>query len=94
MAMDIEREIAELKRRVGDLEGAVNVLTGQLSQVQPAIAKLTDSTSERFDKTDDSLKLVTKRLERLDTHVWSLRDDLPDMIREAISSVSTRNSDG
>lgn len=93
MAMDIEREIAELKRRVGDLEGTVNVLTGQLSQVQPAIAKLADATSGRFDKTDDGLKQVTKRLERLDTHVWSLRDDLPEMIREALASVPSRDTD-
>ncbi|MEZ5842937.1 MAG: hypothetical protein R3D27_04305 [Hyphomicrobiaceae bacterium] len=83
--MDIDKEIADLKRRVGDLEGAVNVLTGQLSQVHPTLRMLGETTGARFDRTDDSLDLLTKRLERLDTHVWSLRDDLPDMIREALA---------
>jgi len=84
--MDIEQEIADLKRRVGDLEGAVNVLTGQLSHVQPALRKLGETNAERFDRTDDGISQVTRRLERLDTHVWSLRDDLPDMLRSALAA--------
>lgn len=88
--MDIDKEIADLKRRVGDLEGAVNVLTGQLSQVHPTLRMLGETTGARFDRTDDSLDLLTKRLERLDTHVWSLRDDLPDMIREALAEGGRR----
>ena len=82
--MDIEHEIRELKRRVGDLEGTVNVLMGQVTRLYPELNTLALQTTARFDKTDDALGKVVSRLERLDTHVWSLRDDLPDLIREAL----------
>ena len=35
--MDVESEIRELKRRVGDLEGAVSLLAGQFSKVHPEV---------------------------------------------------------
>ena len=38
--MDVEQEIRDLKRRVGDLEGAMNVMSGQVSQVHPDLMSL------------------------------------------------------
>jgi hypothetical protein len=83
--MDIESEIQELKRRVGDLEGAVNVLSGRLSQVHPELVSLTRAAERRFDGVESLIGDLMSRLDLVNTQVWSLRDDLPDLISTALS---------
>lgn len=83
--MDIETEIEELKRRVGDLEGAVNVLSGRLSQVHPEIVALGRGTERRFDTVETLMGQLVSRLDLMNTQVWGLRDDLPGMISQALS---------
>lgn len=83
--MDVETEILELKRRVGDLEGAVNVLAGQISQIGPGIASFRQTAGERFDGVEGLMSRVVSRLDTLNTQVWSLRDDLPELISQAVS---------
>ncbi len=83
--MDVEHEIAELKRRVGDLEGAVNVLSGQMSKVHPNLVALTDTTGRRFDQLDGLIGRAVARLDTLNTQVWSLRDDLPNLVIQAMT---------
>ncbi len=82
--MDIEAEIRDLKRRVGDLEGAVSVLTGQFSKVHPDLLSLTTTTAARFDRVDDQVGRLVERLDLVNTQVWSLRDDLPELIAQAM----------
>ena len=82
--MDMESEIRELKRRVGDLEGAVSVLAGQVGKVHPDLVALTNATSSRFDRVEDLVGKITGRLDVVNTQLWSLRDDLPRMIVEAL----------
>ena len=65
--MDIEHEIRELKRRVGELEGAVNVVAGQVGK-------------------------VADRLDTLNTQLWSLRDDMPDLVTPAIRATQPDQS--
>ena len=57
--MDVESEIRELKRRVGDLEGAVNVLAGQIGQVHPVLVALSKSAELRFDKVETLMVKVS-----------------------------------
>lgn len=78
--MDVESEIRELKRRVGDLEGAVNVLAGQIGQVHPVLVALSKSAELRFDKVETLMVKVSGRLDLMNTQLWSLRDDLPSLI--------------
>ena len=82
--MDIEREIKDLKRRVGDLEGAVNVLTGHVGGVQPDLHALRELTSVGFDKVEDTMSRFVKRLDTMNTQIWSLRDDFPDLVSAAL----------
>lgn len=82
--MDIEHEIAELKRRVGDLEGAVNVLTGQVGKAYPDLVEIGAVTGRRFDKVEDLVGKVASRLDILNTQLWSLRDDMPELVAAAI----------
>jgi hypothetical protein len=85
MQMDIQDEISELKRRVGDLEGAVSVLTGQLRRVHPDLVALQLQTASSFDKVEGLMLRLVVRMDTMGTHVWSLRDDLPALIADALT---------
>ena len=82
--MNIEHEINDLKRRVGDLEGAVNVLSGQLGKVHPELIALSTATASRFDGVERLIMRAVDRLDTVNTQVWSLRDDLTDMVAAAL----------
>ena len=84
--MDFENEIEELKRRVGDLEGAVNVLAGKLGDVYPEVVSLKSATAIRFDGIDTGMGRLTKKLDDVNTQVWSLRDDFPELIGDAMKT--------
>jgi hypothetical protein len=85
--MDVEREISDLKRRVGDLEGAVSVLTGHLGKVHPELLSLSSTAKVRFDTVDSLMHRVFDRLDTMNTQVWALRDDLPDLVSKAVRKV-------
>jgi predicted nucleic acid-binding Zn-ribbon protein len=89
--MDIEAEIHNLKRRVGDLEGAVNVLTGQISAIQPNIVALRDQSTESFNRVEGLIGRLVARVDTLNSQVWSLRDDLPELMNAALRESRTRN---
>ena len=82
--MDVEREILDLKRRVGDLEGAVNVLTSNMGQLRPDIEALNGATRGRFDALDITLQRMVTRLDTVNTQMWGLRDDMPVLFAEAL----------
>ena len=82
--MNVENEINDLKRRVGDLEGAVNVLAGQLGKVHPELVSLTETTARRFDNVDGLIGRAVDRLDQVNTQVWALRDDLPHLVAGAL----------
>ena len=98
--MDIEAEIRDLKRRVGDLEGAYNVLTSRLRQTIPELSALhseAQSRDSQFERTmmrlETSIDTVAKRFGSVELQVWSLRDDLPELIRAAVGK-SVRSGQG
>jgi hypothetical protein len=90
--MDIQAEISELKRRVGDLEGAVSVLTGQLSRVHPDLVALQQQTTASFNKVEGLMTRMVVRIDTMSSHAWSLRDDLPALIADAMTK--TLNAPG
>jgi hypothetical protein len=81
--MDVHDEIRDLKRRVGDLEGVVSVLTGQLSRVHPDLVLLQRQTSSSFERVEGVMGRLVTRLDTVNNQVWSLRDDLPAILGEA-----------
>lgn len=83
--MDVEAEIINLKRRVGDLEGAVKVLAGQLGSVHPELTVLAEGTLKRLDAVSATMDRVVNRLDTMNTQVWSLRDDLPALMADALA---------
>ncbi len=78
--MDVEAEIDDLKRRVGDLEGAVNVLSGRIGQVHPELLEVKRQTNDGFSRLGGVMDKVVARLDTINTQVWGLRDDLPEII--------------
>ncbi|MEM7778260.1 MAG: hypothetical protein AAF732_21975 [Pseudomonadota bacterium] len=82
--MDLEAEIVELKKRVGLLEGTVASLSGQLRNLQPELLALREIGTDRFDGIDLAIDKIQRRIERVDLQVWSLRDDLPTLIADAV----------
>jgi hypothetical protein len=82
--MDVESEINSLKRRVGDLEGAVNVLAGHVGGVQPELLALRNLAAGHFEKVDTAMGSFVKRLDTMNTQIWSLRDDFPDLVSAAM----------
>lgn len=88
--MDVEVEIRDLKRRMGDLEGAFNVLASRTVAGTSELTAIKQQTAERFDRIDDRIGQVVNRLDTLNNQAWSLRDDLPAMIADAITRTSDR----
>ena len=82
--MDVESEIKDLKRRVGDLEGAVNVIAGKLGSVHPEILALSSASTKRFDKVEETMGHISLQLDEVNSQMWSLRDDFPELLGSAI----------
>ena len=93
--MDVEGEIRDLKRRVGELEGGFGFLTQQVRAVHLDVLNFQDQTNQRFDKVDGrldridgGLDKVEGRLDRVEAEVRQLREELPtvvgDMMREVL----------
>lgn len=82
--MNYENEIKDLKRRVGDLEGAVNVLAGRAGGVQPDLTALREIAVQRLEKIEDTMSSFVKRLDTMNTQIWGLRDDFPELLGNAM----------
>jgi hypothetical protein len=52
--------------------------------VHPELLSLKTETARRFDATDGQISRVLQRLDTMNSQVWSLRDDLPELLRQAL----------
>jgi hypothetical protein len=80
--MDVESEIRDLKRRVGELEGGFGFLTQQVRAVHLDLLGFQKRTEERFDKVEDRLDRVENRLEVVERKV----DELPRALAEVVQA--------
>jgi hypothetical protein len=92
--MDVEAEIRDLKRRVGELEGSFGFLTQQLRGVHKDLLAFQAKTDERFDKVEARLDRiegrfdgVESRLDRVEAEGRNLRHDLPGMVGNVMREV-------
>ena len=85
--MDVEGEIRDLKRRVGELEGGFGFLTQQVRAVHLDVLNFQDQTNQRFDKVDGRLDKVEGRLDRVEAEVRQLREELPTVVGDVMREV-------
>jgi tetrahydromethanopterin S-methyltransferase subunit G len=87
MAMNVEAEIRDLKRRVGELEGSSEFLTQQVKGVHGDLLGFQAKTEQRFDQVDGRLDKVESRLGLVEKSVHDLRQDMPGIVGSAMREV-------
>ena len=75
--MDVESEIRDLKRRVGELEGTYGFLTGQVRDVHRALLGFQEDTGEHFEQLES-------RLDRFEARTEQQLDALPRALAEIV----------
>ena len=85
-AMDIEAEIRDLRRRVGELEGSFGFLMEQVKGVHRSLLGFQAETKEQFRKVDG-------RFDHLEKEVTNLRKDMPGIVGNVMREV-LRERDG
>jgi hypothetical protein len=98
MAMNVEAEIRDLKRRVGDLEGSFGFLNEQVKTVHRDLLAFQEKTEERFDRIDarfDRLENKVGSLDRkIDAKVDGLARSLPGIVRDALGDCEVKSKKG
>jgi predicted nucleic acid-binding Zn-ribbon protein len=76
MAMNVEAEIRELQRRVGELEGSFGFLTNQVKNVHKDLLAFQEEMGD-FKESMEQFKSDTgRRFERVEASINGLRKDL------------------
>jgi hypothetical protein len=87
--MDVEDEIRDLKRRVGELEGGFGFVTQQVRAVHLDLLGFQKQTNQRFDKVEGRFDKVDDRLDRMDRRIGSVEqkiDGLPRALAEVVQA--------
>jgi hypothetical protein len=88
MAMNVEAEIRDLKRRVSELEGSFGFLTQQVGAVHRDLLAFQERTEQRFadvDKRFDRLESKVDGLDRkIETKIDGLARALPGIVGDAL----------
>jgi predicted nuclease with TOPRIM domain len=95
--MDVEAEIRDLKRRVGELEGSFGFLTGQLRDVHRSLLGFQEEAYERFDRLEGKTERLEGRVGRLETRFDQLDrkvDELPRALAEVVRAEFERRDRG
>ena len=87
MAMDVEAEIRDLKRGVGEIEGSFGFLTEQVKRVHKDVLAFQAKTEKRFDQVDGKLDKIDGRLDRVEGGVRGLRTDMPKIVGDSMREV-------
>ena len=91
MSMNIEAEIRDLKRRVGEIEGSFGFLTQQIKTVHKDLLAFQEKTEQRFEKIDGRFDKVDGRLDHLDRGLRGLRTDMPKIVGDALRDYEVKS---
>ena len=72
MAIDVEAEIRDLKRRVSEIEGSFGFLTQQIRGVHKDLLEFEAKTEQRFKEVDQRFDGIDKRFDNLEHKVDGL----------------------
>ena len=84
MSMNLEAEIRDLKRRVGELEGSFGFLTQQVKAAHKDLLAFEEKTEQRFKNVDERFDQVDRRFDQLDSKVDGLAKALPGIVGDAV----------
>lgn len=98
MAMDIEAEIRDLKRRVNELEGSFGFLTRQVQGVHKDLLRFEEKTDRklqehdaRFDRLEAKIEGVDQKIgsldRKIDTKIDGLAKALPGIVGDVVREV-------
>jgi predicted nucleic acid-binding Zn-ribbon protein len=91
MAMNVEAEIRDLKRRVSEIEGSFGFLTEQVKTVHKDLLAFQEQTEQRFDKVDGRLDRLESKIDsvdrKIDTKIDGLAKSLPGIISDTMREV-------
>ena len=91
MAMNVEAEIRDLKRRVSEIEGSFGFLTEQVKAVHKDLLAFQEKTEQRFDKVDGRFDRLESKIDsvdrKIDTKVDGLAKALPGIISDTMREV-------
>src|SRR3972149_1062207 len=76
MAMNVEAEIRDLKRRVSELEGSFGFLSRQVSDVHKDLLAFEARTEQRFEQVDQRFGRLEAKVDALDRKFDSKVDGL------------------
>jgi hypothetical protein len=84
MAMNVEAEIRDLKRRVGELEGSFGFLTQQIQNVHKELLTFEEKSEQRFDRLESKVDALDRKI---DTKIDGLAKALPGIISDTMREV-------
>jgi hypothetical protein len=91
MAMNVEAEIRDLKRRVGELEGSFGFLTQQIQNVHKELLTFEEKTEQRFDRLESKVDGLDRKIDgvdrKIDTKIDGLTKALPGIISDTMREV-------
>ena len=91
MAMNVEAEIRDLKRRVSEIEGSFGFLTEQVKAVHKDLLAFQEKTEQRFDKVDGRFDRLESKIDgvdrKIDTKIDGLAKSLPGIISDTMREV-------
>ena len=95
MAMNVEAEIRDLKRRVSEIEGSFGFLSEQVKGVHKDLLAFEARTEQRFNKVDERFDRLESKIDgldrKIDTKVDGLTKSLPGIVREALSDYEIKS---
>ncbi len=86
--MNVEAEIRDLKRRVGELEGSFGFLTKQVQGVHKDLLRFEERTDSKLQSIDKKLREHDGQFDRLGQDLKGLRIDLPKIVGDAMREVN------
>src|ERR1700730_2564446 len=91
MAMNVEAEIRDLKRRVSELEGSFGFLTQQIQNVHKELLTFEEKTEQRFDRLENKVDALDRKIDsvdrKIDTKIDGLAKSLPGIISDTMREV-------
>jgi predicted nucleic acid-binding Zn-ribbon protein len=88
MAMNVEAEIRDLKRRVSEIEGSFGFLTEQVKSVHKDLLAFEEKTEKRFDNVEQKLNRLDNKIDavdrKIDSKIDGLAKALPGIVGDAV----------